>query len=180
MNYCSLEDAWGRDNRMCSQYKNYMDDKNNKNNIEPDIKKNQTINDIQPDSLLNLNENIEQFSNVSDSSKLKELFVNAPYQSSPQVQISHKPQHKVQQNISNQYDNHFDNHFDELNDCDNFLKHVRNCRKCHNKVKNYFKPKLVENFQDIIEDNKDTIVLILIGISILLFFNLINNMTKSN
>ena len=47
-------------------------------------------------------------------------------------------------------------------------------------MRNYFRPKLIENFQDIIEDNRDTIVLILIGISILLFFNLINNMTKSN
>ena len=73
-----------------------------------------------------------------------------------------------------------DHHLDELYDCDSFLNHVRNCRKCHNRMRNYFRPKLIENFQDIIEDNRDTIVLILIGISILLFFNLINNMTKSN
>jgi FMN-dependent NADH-azoreductase len=71
-----------------------------------------------------------------------------------------------------------DHHLDELYDCDSFINHIRNCRKCHSKMRNYFKPKLVENFQDIIEDNRDTIVLILIGISILLFFNLINNMTK--
>ena len=73
-----------------------------------------------------------------------------------------------------------DHHLDELYDCDSFLNHVRNCRKCHNKMRTFFKPKIIENFQDIIEDNRDTIVLILIGISILLFFNLINNMTKSN
>jgi hypothetical protein len=73
-----------------------------------------------------------------------------------------------------------DHHLDELYDCNSFLTHIRNCRKCHNQMRNYFKPKLVENFQDIIEDNRDTIVLILIGISILLFFNLINNITKSN
>ncbi len=73
-----------------------------------------------------------------------------------------------------------DHHLDELYDCDSFITHIRNCRKCHNKMRNYFRPKLVENFQDIIDDNRDTIVLILIGISILLFFNLINNMTKSN
>jgi len=73
-----------------------------------------------------------------------------------------------------------DHHLDELYDCDSFLNHVRNCRKCHSRMRNYFRPKLVENFQDIIDDNRDTIVLILIGISILLFFNLINNMTKSN
>ena len=73
-----------------------------------------------------------------------------------------------------------DHHLDELYDCDSFINHIRNCRKCNNRMRNHFRPKLVENFQDIIEDNRDTIVLILIGISILLFFNLINNMTKSN
>jgi 16S rRNA C1402 (ribose-2'-O) methylase RsmI len=140
MNYCSLEDAWGSNNRMCSQYKNYMD---NKHNIESDINKNQTVNNnTQSNSLLK--QNIEQFSD-----------------------ISYESPHKIQ------------NDFHELNDCDNFLNHIRTCKKCHNKVKNYFKPKLVENIQNIVEDNKDTIVLILIGISILLFFNLINNMTKS-
>jgi hypothetical protein len=73
----------------------------------------------------------------------------------------------------------FDNRLDELNNCDSFIIHVRNCRKCYNRMKNQFKPQLIENFQGIIEDNRDTIVLILIGISILLFFNLINNITKN-
>ena len=136
MNYCSLEDAWGGGDRICNEYKNYMDDKNNQN-INP--QKKSSVNNIQ---------NIEHFSDLSIQKNTHIL-------------------------------NNDDNHFDELNNCDNFLNHIRNCRKCHNKVKNYFKPKLVENFQDIVEDNKDTIVLILIGISILLFFNLINNMTKN-
>ena len=72
-----------------------------------------------------------------------------------------------------------DNRTDELNNCDSFILHVRNCRKCYNRMKNQFKPQLIENFQDIINENRDTIVLILIGISILLFFNLINNITKN-
>ena len=89
---------------------------------------------------------------------------------SENFQNTHIKQKTLQKNI--------DHHLDELYDCDSFLIHIHNCRKCHNKMKNYFKPKIVENFQDIIEDNRDTIVLILIGISILLFFNLINNITK--
>ena len=72
-----------------------------------------------------------------------------------------------------------DNRIDELNNCDSFILHVRNCRKCYNRMKNQFKPRLIENFQGIIDENRDTIVLILIGISILLFFNLINNVTKN-
>jgi hypothetical protein len=45
-------------------------------------------------------------------------------------------------------------------------------------MRDYFKPKIIEKMNDIIEDNKDIIVLILIGLSILLFFNMINNITK--
>jgi hypothetical protein len=99
-----------------------------------------------------------------------ENFNNTP--STTQVRPNYQPKKTLTKND--------DHHLDELYDCDTFINHIRNCRKCHSKMRNYFKPKLVENFQDIIDDNRDTIVLILIGISILLFFNLINNMTKSN
>lgn len=93
---------------------------------------------------------------------------------------SGKNTNKTNQQVFKTLPKNDDHHLDELYDCDSFLSHMRNCRKCHSRMRNYFRPKLVENFQDIIEDNRDTIVLILIGISILLFFNLINNMTKSN
>jgi len=73
----------------------------------------------------------------------------------------------------------YDDHHIEINSCDDFVLHVKSCRKCYNRMKNQFKPQLIENFQDIIDGNRDTIVLILIGISILLFFNLINNITSS-
>jgi hypothetical protein len=72
------------------------------------------------------------------------------------------------------------NHTDELHNCDSFINHIYNCRKCYNKMRSRFKPQMIENFHNIIDDHRDTIVIILIGISILLFFNLINNMTKSN
>jgi len=72
----------------------------------------------------------------------------------------------------------YDEHMDELADCDKFLVHIKNCRQCNQKMRNYFKPQILENFQDLIENNKDTIVLILIGISILLIFNMIKNLTK--
>ena len=66
----------------------------------------------------------------------------------------------------------------EINLCDDYLLHIKSCRKCYNRMRNQFRPHLIENFQCIVDDNKDTIVLILVGISILLFFNLINNITK--
>jgi len=158
MNYCSLEDAWGNSNRMCSQYTNYMDEKkNNNNNNNNTLSPSCAMNDYnsKPESLIK--QNVEKYTDIS---------YKTPY----------TYQNKILQNTPRQYDDHID----ELNNCDDFIKHIRSCKRCHNKIKYYFKPKIVENIQNIIEDNKDTIVLILIGISILLFFNLIHNMTKSN
>ena len=63
--------------------------------------------------------------------------------------------------------------------CDLLFNHIKKCPKCYNKIKNYFKPKVIEYYHNIIEDNKDIITLILIGLFILLFYKLINNLTKS-
>lgn len=88
-----------------------------------------------------------------------------------------EPKPKKNKEIVKVYD--LDNRIDELNNCDSFILHARNCRKCYNRMRNEFKPRIIENFQGVIDENRDIIVLILIGISILLFFNLINNVTKN-
>jgi len=62
--------------------------------------------------------------------------------------------------------------------CDDIITHVKKCKKCYRKIKNLMKSKALFNLEDLINDNKDTIIIILIGISIILFFNLINNITK--
>lgn len=64
-------------------------------------------------------------------------------------------------------------------DCRDFMIHLKSCKRCYNKMKNQFSSHLIEHFNGLIDENKDTIVLILIGISILLFINLINNITKN-
>jgi uncharacterized membrane protein YraQ (UPF0718 family) len=103
MNYCSIEDAWGKDNKK-----------------------------------------IEPFGNKKKESTIKIIDMN-------------KHTH---------------------GNCTDFIIHIRKCKTCYNKVKNQFKSKIIHYIQELIEENKDTIVLILMGISILLFFNLINNITK--
>jgi hypothetical protein len=150
MNYCSLEDAWGG---KCNQISNqYNNYMVDKNYTQPQ--------QVDNNKKEHLDFNIENFNNTQTNTD-----TNLRQNKTPLLQNLPKND---------------DHHLDELYDCDSFINHIRNCRKCNNRMKNYFKPKLVENFQDIIEDNRDTIVLILIGISILLFFNLINNMSKSN
>jgi hypothetical protein len=130
MNYCSIEDAWGKGcNSMSNQIDEYINHKN--------------------------------------PSPKKEKIINLDYTTKKSGTIN-----KVKK-----VDNYDKNH-KEINSCDDFMLHVKNCRKCYNKMRNQFKPHIIENFQCIIDDNRDTIVIILVGISILLFFNLINNITK--
>jgi len=73
-------------------------------------------------------------------------------------------------------------HVEEIYNCDGIMNHLRHCRTCYNKMKQNFsrptRPSLTEHFEDLIDDNRDSIVLILVGISILLFINLVNNVTK--
>jgi hypothetical protein len=65
----------------------------------------------------------------------------------------------------------------EIN-CSNFWNHINSCEKCQDRLREQYTPKLLQSFKKIIDNNNDIIVLILVGISILLFFHLINNLTK--
>ncbi len=147
MNYCSIDDAWGKSNSISNQFKIHMnnEDDNIIDNI-PYVNGSNVSNKTNSRPISKTN-NIEHFSN----------------------------QNKIVKNKQNY--NYEDDNF-EFNHCDNFMNHIKTCRKCYNKMKYQFRSRLVENFQEIVDDNRDTIVLILLGIFILLFFNLINNLSK--
>ena len=115
------------------------------------------------------------------SNQIKEYMTNTndnqikqPKQSIEPVQSIEQVQPK--QSIEQPQPNQSINQPNQLNDCDLFILHLKNCKKCYNRIHNEYKPNTLEQ---IINDNKDTIVLILIGMFILLFFNLINNITKN-
>jgi hypothetical protein len=135
MNYCTIQDAWGNNNEFSNQYKSYMNNKDNKNNMQISQNNKSMITDV---SSLNIPLNTEHFNSNT-------INPNTLY---------------------------------HINNCANFIEHIRTCKECRAKMRDYFKPKIIEKMNDIIEDNKDIIVLILIGLSILLFFNMINNITK--
>ena len=135
MNYCTIQDAWGNNNEFSNQYKNYMNNKDNKNNMQVPQTNKSMITDV---SSLSVPVNTEHFNSNT-------INPNTLY---------------------------------HINNCTNFIEHIRTCKECRAKMRDYFKPKIIEKMNDIIEDNKDIIVLILIGLSILLFFNMINNITK--
>ena len=66
-------------------------------------------------------------------------------------------------------------HINKIRSCDDFIKHLDKCKKCRLAIKNKYSPKILENFSEIIDSNRDIIVLILVGLSILIFFNLIKS-----
>ena len=78
-------------------------------------------------------------------------------------------------------------HFSQTNNinvitCDDILNHISRCKHCYNKLYYKFnapqKNELINNLHSIINNNKDTIVLILIGLFIVMFFKLVNNITS--
>jgi hypothetical protein len=130
MNYCSIQEAWGKTDYITNQYKKYDNPVQQRNN---------------PYQQKNTPERENSF-----SKKTLEKFSSA--------------QNKLKKHIS------------KIDNCNDFMKHLNVCKKCQTAIRNKYRPKILENFTDIIETNKDIIVLILIGISILLFFNLINSL----
>lgn len=76
-----------------------------------------------------------------------------------------------------------ENHTDQIKknyNCDDFLFHLKTCSKCQNMIRDKYRPKILDKFSEILDTNKDVVVLILVGICIMLFFNLVNSVTKNN
>lgn len=63
---------------------------------------------------------------------------------------------------------------------DKLLRKVLKSKRCRNILRKKFRPPLVEKLNNMLEDYKDVIVMILIGFSIIIFFNLVRNLSKSN
>jgi len=76
-----------------------------------------------------------------------------------------------------------ENHTDQIKknyNCDDFLFHLKTCNKCQNMIIDKYRPKILDKFSEILDTNKDVVVLILVGICIMLFFNLVNSVTKND
>jgi hypothetical protein len=62
--------------------------------------------------------------------------------------------------------------------CENFWEHLNTCQTCRMKIRQRFSSKMIENIQNIILDNKDNVLLVLIIMFILVFFNLLVSVFK--
>jgi hypothetical protein len=132
MNYCSLEDAWGRPNYITDQYKKY---------------------ESKDDIIENFTQQQQQQTNDNE--------VNYAINDNrvPEKNIKNRINQKTVQKC--------------VFTCDDFISHLNKCPSCRMKIKKQFSCKLIDKIQHIIFDNKDTILLILMALFILIFFNLL-------
>lgn len=63
-------------------------------------------------------------------------------------------------------------------DCKKIMKHIMKCPKCYKKLSKKFRPKLLFLLHNIIDEYREMIILILMGIFLMIFFNLINNISN--
>ena len=64
-------------------------------------------------------------------------------------------------------------------ECNKIMKHILKCPKCYKKLSNKFRPKLLFLLHNILDEYREMIILILMGIFLMIFFNLINNLTNN-
>jgi hypothetical protein len=157
MNYCTIQDAWGV-SEIGNKFKEYMKTQNSPKlecpkESNPQMQK-------------------ESFSNIPQANSSNNLYSS---DSTNYVPTNNVPQQFNPNQIN--YGN---------GSCGNLIHHVYSCPDCSMKMREMFsgningsRVKLFDNFKNIIDENRDTIVLILVGIFILMFFNLVNNLTKN-
>lgn len=168
MNYCSIQDAWGKSNNMTTQFKEYMGNTNNKY----ELNSNQSLLPEQSGAGVPQMSPIPQQMQVVQPQQMPQQMQVPPMQPISNQQLNMlKPEELILliQNIQKQQ-----------NECNNFMEHINKCNVCYNKMKNKFRSPVIEKLYQTIQDNRDTILIILIGIAILLILNLVNNIGKGN
>jgi nitrous oxide reductase len=129
MDYCSLEDAWGKVDYISDQYKKY-------------------------ESKDDIIENFNQTTMIND-----------------EVNYAINDNRIPEKIISNKIINNNNNKC--VFTCDDFISHLNKCSTCRMRIRKQFSSKIVNKIQHIIFDNKDTVLLILMALFILIFFNLL-------
>lgn len=153
MNYCSIEDAWKNSDGLTEQFKmkkKTIENFSSDNSGPPTIKidDEEYYNDFNYENSFNFNFD-------------KEEPVVKPIK---QVE----PEQKVTK--TNNYHNAFI--------CDDFLDHLETCKICRMKMRRRFKSNVIEKFENLVIDNKDTILLGLVILFALIFCNLLVNIFK--
>ncbi len=175
MNYCLIDDAWSNVDSITKQFKLYENPFDEKNIME-------NFKDIMPQQNTTPNQYNNTPYNNTPYNNTQNQYNNTPYNNTPYNNTPYNNTENQYNNIPNQsntyrqYNNTYKQHYNNnkcMFTCDDFWEHINKCSECRNKIRKRFSSKLIETLQNIIMDNKDNIVLVLILLFILVFFNLL-------
>jgi hypothetical protein len=153
MNYCSIEDAWKSSDYLTDQFSFYK--KKLIENFEIPEEKVQDINNKNMNA--NTNNNYTN-ANANTNNKNKNMNNNT----------DNKNMHENHEAFTNS--NHY---LDNVLICDDFWDHLNNCSSCRNKMRTRFSSNVMNKVENIVGDNKDTILIFLICLFALIFCNLL-------
>ena len=171
MNYCTIQEAWGRELEQFTDNDTLRNDTDLRNTNKQFTNNNKHLTNnnkhFTNNELFTNNDNINDINN--DNNNNLNIFENS---------TSFKNNNNKTQTNFNKNNKSYNINYNGTCDCDLLLEHIKSCPKCYNKIKSEFSPKIIEYYHNILSNNKDIITLILIGLFIILFFKLINNITK--
>lgn len=116
MNYCSIEDAWGKSEYISEQFKNYENPFEKKNIIE-----------------------------------------------------NFEPNNKINNDILNKA---------RIITCADMFNHIDNCYQCRMRIKSRYSSRMLGKLENVIFNNKDFLILFLVGLFIIVLLNLLLNIFR--
>ena len=76
-------------------------------------------------------------------------------------------------NTNNTNNKQSNDYLDNVFICNDFWDHLNKCSSCRNKIRQRFSSNVMEKFENVVIDNKDTIIIFLICLFALIFCNLL-------
>ena len=177
--YCSIEEAWPTYNytnnpiTRSNGVENFLNDEvnehsiMNKNDIRPQFQPNiQTNNMRHNTSAPVIQENIMSSHKTSFERENSRNQYNSQYNSQYNNELT-----KMKNHFSHENNFSHDRH-DKFCSCQDFMYHLQNCEECQNLMHSKFKPSKIEEILLLNPNIKETIVIFLVGILILMILNL--------
>lgn len=179
--YCSIEEAWptyNYTNNPISRSNGVENFLNNEANDHSIMNKN----DMRPQFQTNINSNVN--SNLHHNSMrnteilpfTQENIIMSKENSHNQFndELLKLKNHFSHNNHShnNLHNNHLHNKHNTFCSCQDFMYHLQNCEECQNLMHNKFRPSKIEEILSLNPNIKETIVIFLVGILILMILNL--------
>uniref|UniRef100_A0A6C0D9A2 Uncharacterized protein n=1 Tax=viral metagenome TaxID=1070528 RepID=A0A6C0D9A2_9ZZZZ len=126
------------------------------------------------DQFKNYDNPYDKKNNIENFADIKYPIGDSELNYQPPANDNYQPNHRPKNN-----NHHIPfNHHNNILSCDDFLDHINTCRTCRTKIRERFSSKLADRLQNVILDNKDNVLLSLIAVFILIFFNLLISIFK--